>query len=397
VVFGGPRADVKLVVPDRDAGGAQSLAYSLAETVASIEQSVVLDLDAMSRTKQERFLAPFLDRLYEVNRDPLLMFCDEADRYAPQKPMSQDAILSLSSSEDIARRGRKRGIGSFWLTQRTAVLNKNVSEFANLTVVFRTPGEKDLKELEDRVGRIAGKDVVKEVMRLAPGLADGEAIFLSSHPKLRKFMPDPVRPIQLPMPWTFDSSATPGVGQRRREPKVLAETDLAAIEEKMAAQVQRAKEDDPKLLRAELQRVRAELAKAQTKPPAPAAPDEHAVDRRVKAAVEAAVRVRDEDWETTLRVRFESLKANVCSAVNLATEPKIKPPPIDWVRIGEARLEAAAPAPLSRPAAAGAGGRDTRVQQRRRRVARGQRTRRAERRGAADPRRRGVVAVDGRG
>jgi hypothetical protein len=55
-------------------------------------------------------------------------------------------------------------------------------------------------------------------------------------------MPDPVRPIQLPMPWTFDSSATPSVGQRRREPKVLATTDLKAIEEKMAAQVQQAKE-----------------------------------------------------------------------------------------------------------------------------------------------------------
>lgn len=260
VIFGGPHGDVKLF---DDPAAAQTLA----RVVTSIDQSFIIDLDGLSRARQEKFLAPFLDSLYEANRDPLLIFCDEADRYAPQKPMTQEAILSLSSSEDIARRGRKRGIGSFWLTQRTAVLNKNVSEFANLVVVFRTPGEKDLRELEDRVGRIAGRETVKEVMRRAPGLADGEAFFLSSHPKLRKFMPDPVAPVQLPLPWTFDSSATPAVGQKRKEPKVLAQTDLAAIETRMAATVERAKQEDPRALRAEVSRLKAELAKAQAAKP----------------------------------------------------------------------------------------------------------------------------------
>jgi hypothetical protein len=204
VIFGGPRGDVKLF-DDASAAG------SLAETVASIDQSVVVDLDALSRTKQEKFLTVFLDRLYESNRRPLLLFCDEADRYAPQKPMSQDALMSLSSSEDIARRGRKRGIGSVWLTQRTAVLNKNVSEFANLTTSSARRARRTCRSSRSGSAGSRSKDVVKEVMRLAPGLADGEAFFLSSHPKLRKYMPDPVRPVQLPLPWTFDSSATPGV------------------------------------------------------------------------------------------------------------------------------------------------------------------------------------------
>lgn len=275
VVFGGPRGDVKLF---EDVAAANTLA----DTVASIDQSVIIDLDAMSRFKQEKFLAPFLDRLYDVNRQPILLFCDEADRYAPQKPMTETAILSLGSSEDIARRGRKRGLGSFWLTQRTAVLNKNVSEFSNLTVVFRTPGSRDLKELEERVGRIADKETVKEVLRLAPGLADGEAFFLSSHPKLRPFMPNPVRPIQLPMPWTFDSSATPGVGHRRREPKVLAQTDLAAIESKMAAQVEKVKANDPAALKKRIADLERE-AKLVASRPAPVAVKENGqLDRTEK-------------------------------------------------------------------------------------------------------------------
>jgi hypothetical protein len=368
VIFGGPRADVRLI---DDAAAARAMA----DTVASIDQSVVLDLDAMSRAKQERFLTAFLDALYEANRRPLLLFCDEADRYAPQKPMSQDALMSLSSSEDIARRGRKRGIGSFWLTQRPAVLNKNVSEFANLTVVFRTPGEKDLKELEDRVGRITSKDVVKEVMRQAPGLADGEAFFLSAHPKLRKFMPDPVRPVQLPLPWTFDSSATPGVGQRRREPKVLARTDLAAIEERMAAQVEQAKAEDPKHLRAELARLKAALAKAQAEKPAPAAKerrvevpvvraaDAQRLERLIGRGLELAGKVGDAHAEITKAARVVEMalesarrEGEPVAAPPIAPQAAIVAPPAAPIARPAPRI-APAPRPVARPTLANNGDR----------------------------------------
>jgi hypothetical protein len=253
VIFGGPRRDVQ-IFPD---GG-----ELVAETVVSIEQSCIVDLDDFSKGKQLRFLSKFFNRLYDLNRKPLLVFGDEADRYASQKPMSIEAHESLGAAEDIARRGRKRGIGSFWNTQRTAVLNKNVSDICDLTVVFRTPGSRDLKDLEERVGRVATKAQVAEVMRAAPGLDDGQAIFLSSHPKLRQLMPEGAKPLQLPLPWTFDSSATPGVGQRRSEPKVLAKSDLEAIEKQMAAQVERAKADDPQALRATIAKLQADLRAA---------------------------------------------------------------------------------------------------------------------------------------
>lgn len=343
VVFGGPRGDVKLF---DDAAAA----VSLAQTIASIDQSVIVDLDGMSRTRQEKFLAPFLDSLYESNRRPLLLFCDEADRYAPQKPMSQEAIMSLSSSEDIARRGRKRGIGSFWLTQRTAVLNKNVSEFANLTAVFRTPGEKDLKELEDRVGRIADKETVKEVMRLAPGLADGQAIFLSAHPKLRPFMPHPVKPIQLPMPWTFDSSATPSVGQRKREPKVLAQADLAAIESRMAKQVEQAKANDPAQLKRRITELERQLA---------ARPKEQ-VEKTVEKIVEVPVLKngqldRTEKIAGRLEQAFDKLTAQADALKTESAElrrliapaaaPRPAPTPITRIAVGP-RITATVPTRL---------------------------------------------------
>ncbi|HEY3898949.1 MAG TPA: hypothetical protein VGM54_10070 [Chthoniobacter sp.] len=255
VVFGGPKKDVALFP---DAGAV------VADTVCAIEQSCIVDLDELSKGKQLVFLTKFMERLYDVNREPLLLIADEADRYAPQKAMSVEANISLGAAEDICRRGRKRGIGSMWITQRTAVLNKNVADICDLTVVFRTPGARDLHELEDRVARIADKESTAEVMRLAPGLADGEAIFLSSHPKLRDHLPANARPVQLPLPGTYDSSATPGVGTRRVEPKVLAKTDLAAIEKQMASQIERAKDEDPAQLRKRVGELQRENAKLET-------------------------------------------------------------------------------------------------------------------------------------
>jgi hypothetical protein len=254
VIFGGPRKDIQLF----EDGGA-----AVADTVAAIDQSVVIDLDALSKGKQLRFLAAFFERLYDVNRRPLLLIADEADRYASQKPMSPEATVALGAAEDIARRARKRGIGSMWLTQRTAVLNKNVSDLCDLTAVFRTPGARDLDELEDRVGRLASKEQVREVMKAAPGLEDGQVIFLSTHPKLRGYLPATIRPVQLPLPRTYDSSATPGLKVRVAEPKVLAQTDLAEIEARMAQQIAQAKADDPRELRKQIQTLKAELAKKQ--------------------------------------------------------------------------------------------------------------------------------------
>jgi hypothetical protein len=54
------------------------------------------------------------------------------------------------------------------------------------------------------------------------------------------------------MRWTFDSCATPKIGQRRKEPKRLAAPDLDAIRARMADAIERAKENDPKALRVKI-------------------------------------------------------------------------------------------------------------------------------------------------
>lgn len=255
VIFGGPRADIPL---DENAGA------EVANIVAETDHSFIIDLDALSKRKGIKFLGAFLERLYDANRDPLLLICDEADRYAPQKPMSPEAHVTLGAADDIARRGRKRGIGSLWLSQRPAVIAKNVTSQCELVVTFRTTSSLDLKELREHIGRVASAEQVSETMRQVAGLQNGQAILMSQHPDTCMF-----KTAQLPMPATFDSSATPKVGARRVEPKQLAAPDLEALGGRIRAAVEKAKADDPRELKREVAKLRGDLATERAKKPEP--------------------------------------------------------------------------------------------------------------------------------
>lgn len=238
VVFGGDHQDVPL----EEGAGA-----FIGETIAQLEQPAILDLEHLSKGKQVRFLAAFFERLYDRNRDPLLLLLDEAQRYAPQKPFDPDAAKCLGAVEDLVKLGRKHGIGPMLFTQRGSGLNKEVSELCDMLVAFRTPGPLD----QDRVKGWLEANVTREqqqaVMSSLSGLATGTAVFASGHPDLKIFGTYAVRRRE-----TFDSSATPKVGQTRKEPKKLAQPDLELLRQRMADAIERQKADDPKALRARI-------------------------------------------------------------------------------------------------------------------------------------------------
>jgi hypothetical protein len=246
VVFGGDHADVPL---EPDAGA------FVAETVASLSQSCILDFEQFSKGKQVRCLAAFFETLYDRNRDPLLLLLDEAQRYAPQKPIDPDAAKCLGAVEDIVKLGRKHGIGPTLFTQRGSGLNKEVSELCDMMVAFRTPGPLDQDRVKGWLEANTTKAQMLDVMGSLSGLPTGTAIFASGHPDLKVFGTYPVRRRE-----TFDSSATPKVGQRRVEPKRLAKPDLESLRARMAAAIERQKADDPKALRAEIAALKKERA-----------------------------------------------------------------------------------------------------------------------------------------
>jgi len=253
VIFGGDHADLPL---EEGAGAV------IGETVAGLAQSCVIDLELLSKGKQIRFLASFFAALYHHNREPLLVLADEAQRYAPQKTFDPDSAKCLGAVEDLVKLGRKHGIGVVVFTQRGAGLNKEVSELCDLLVAFRTPGPLDQDRIEAWLNANTTKDKRDAVMASLASLPTGTAVFASGHPDLKLFGTHAIRQRE-----TFDSSATPKVGQRRKEPKQLAEPDLVALREKMSAAIERAKADDPRALRARIAELEKQLAQVAKAPP----------------------------------------------------------------------------------------------------------------------------------
>jgi len=315
VVFGGDHADVPL----EEGAGAE-----VARIVAELPQSTILDFEHLSKGKQLRFQAAFFAALYDANRDPLVLLMDEAQRYAPQKTFDPESAKCLGAVEDLVKLGRKHGIAPVLFTQRGSGLNKEVSELCDLLVAFRTPGPLDQDRVEAWLDANTTKAQRVEVMGKLAGLPTGTAVFASGHPDLKLFGVHAVR-----RPGTFDSSATPKIGERRVEPKHLAKPDLDALRSKMSASIERAKADDPKALRSRIAELEKQVRAASNGQPAkltpPAAPTGprredlatiHALRKALEKAMKIIVQINAEDF-----LKAEGVDAGeIQKAIDAATQ-----------------------------------------------------------------------------
>lgn len=252
IIFGGERGDVPLEV-----GGGELVAKLVVEE----RVSAVLDLSLFRKHEVATFMTSFLESLYRIKareafRTPVMLVVDEADAIAPQQPQPNEARM-LGAIEDIVRRGGQRGIGCILITQRTAVLNKNVLTQAQIMIALRTIAPQDLKAMRawiDVHGEPAQRD---ELMASLPSLPIGTAwVWAPGWPTSEGIF----KRVEVDRIETFDSGATPKPGERRIEPKKPADVDLDAVRRQMAETIERAKQDDPKALRAELAAVKKQLA-----------------------------------------------------------------------------------------------------------------------------------------
>jgi uncharacterized membrane protein len=244
VVMGGDHGDLPLPV---DAGKA------VADFVVDSDQSVVLDLSLFRKGEQVRFMTDFAETLYHRNRAPLHLVLDEADAFAPQRPQKGEERM-LGAIEDLVRRGRARGIGVTLVTQRAAVLNKNVLTQVEVLVALRTIAPQDREAMDAWIQAHGTPDDRKEFMGSLASLAVGEAWFWSPG------WLDVFKRVQVRRRETFDSSATPRAGEAKRAPKKLADVDLAQLKETFSASIEKAKADDPRELRKRIAALERELA-----------------------------------------------------------------------------------------------------------------------------------------
>jgi len=255
-ILGGDRGDLPL---EPRSGAA------IAELVARERAPLVLDLSLMSKADMARFVEAFAETLYRRNRHPLHVVLDEADAFAPQRPAPGEQRM-LGAMNSLVRRGRQRGLGCTLITQRPAVISKDVLTQVEVLVCFRLTHPRDRKALMEWVDQHADDAQRAEFTASLASLPKGTC-WVWSPGWLETFERVKIRARR-----TFDSSATPKAGQKLKRPPLRA-MDLDPLRKAMGKAADDAEANDPRKLRAKLVAAERELAKLRSAPTAPPAAD----------------------------------------------------------------------------------------------------------------------------
>lgn len=267
LILGGVHGDI----PIEPTAGA-----SVADFLVEEDVNVIVDF---SRTaagamwsigEKTRFLTDLALRTFQLQgslvdgrrRDPFCLILDEAARYIPQLIPAGNPQLAkcVSAWEQIAEEGRNIGIGVCFLTQRSARMNKSVTELADVLFAFRTIGPNSVDAITDWLGGHVTKDKIKVAIEQIRSLEVGQCMVVSPGWLKHEGI------ITVRERETFDSSATPKAGERQRKVSGnAAKPDLAKYATRMQETIEKAKADDPKALRAELATVKAQLNQEQKK------------------------------------------------------------------------------------------------------------------------------------
>lgn len=269
VIFGGDHADLPL---NEQAGAL------IGETAASMAESCIIDLSKLpSRAAERRFMVAFLETIYrKAGGEPFHLVVDEADLFAPQKPHAGDEAL-LGHMENIVRRGRVRGFIPWLISQRPAVLNKNVLSQVDGLLAFKLTSVQDRDALDAWIEGQADKEQGKEIKSSLPTFKVGEGIvWLPGHGILER------RPF--PQKVTFDSSRKPKRGEKAQSRK-LKPLDVGKLEKQIAAMVEQAKVNDVPTLKKRIAELEADALKAPAIDPVAIEDAEKRGFERGKAAV----------------------------------------------------------------------------------------------------------------
>jgi Helicase HerA, central domain len=188
---------------------------------------VVIDVSEMFPEEQHLFVSQFGESLYATNRNPLHIFIDEADEFAPQH---MDSTYKYQRRcfhviDRLVRRGRNRGIGLTAITQRAAVLHKNLLTQVDGIFVMHMVAPHDIEAVDTWMKPIMSSSDRSACLQALPKLGVGEGFFMQGGslvvPCIR-FLTRPKR--------TFDSSRTPSVDEPNPPIPVLGHVAQEIVE-----------------------------------------------------------------------------------------------------------------------------------------------------------------------
>jgi hypothetical protein len=176
--------------------------------------------DLGSAAARRTFMTAFTEALYDSNTEPLHLVLDEADLWAPQR-VQLDGYDLLGRVEEIVRRGRVRGFVPWLITQRPAVLHKDVLSQADILLSMKLTSSQDRAAVGRWIKGQADQAEGRRILAALPRLGRGEGwVWAPSDGVLAR--------VGFPRIQTFDSSVAPQ-RMERLQAAAPAPVDLSAL------------------------------------------------------------------------------------------------------------------------------------------------------------------------
>lgn len=257
VIFGGEHADV----PINAHAGAH-----VAELFATGNRPCLIDLGGWMVGERTRFWIDFASTLFKHTKGQRWLVVDEAHNFAPKgKIYDPDAGKALHWMNRLASEGLGKGVTMLFASQRPQKVHNDTLTSAETLIAMRVLHPSDREAVSDWVKGCGDAALGAKVLGSLAQMDRGEGWVWS--PEIG-FGPTRVK---FPMFKTYDSFR-PQTADDAKRLKGWAEVDLEEVKAKLAAVVQEAKQNDPRRLKAEITRLRREVAAK------PAAADPAAID-----------------------------------------------------------------------------------------------------------------------
>lgn len=274
IMFGDFKEPRATDVPINDRSGKH-----VAELIATGNRPAVLGFRGWMPAQLVRFWLEFAPALFNANEGELYVIIDEVHNFAPKgKIFDPDAGKCLHWTNRIMSEGRGLGLTFFIASQRPQKVHNDTLDNCETLIAMRIAHPASRNAVKDWIDGNGDPAKGKEVLNSLAQLVRGEAWIWSPE---ADFGPSRV---QFPMFQTFDSFAPPQL-QKKVSQAGWSEVDLDQVKQKLATVIAEAKANDPKELKAEIVRLKQEIAKKQPAA-SKAAPvvDEKAIERAVKNA-----------------------------------------------------------------------------------------------------------------
>lgn len=262
IAFGNFKEDRAADIPMNDHAG-----KAVAELVATGNRPCILGFRGWMPGAMTRFWIDFSSTLFNSNAGELYLVIDEVHNFAAKgKIMDPEAGKCLHWTNRLMSEGRGVGIVGMIASQRPQKVHNDTLTCCETLVAMRVIHKADRQAVKDWIDGCGDGSSGNDVLNNVAQLERGEAYVWSPE---NEFGPTQLK---FSMFETFDSFAPPQL-QKKVSDRGWGTTDLDAVKSKLAGVIKEAEANDPKLLRQEIRRLEAEVAKRLSASPSIAAPD----------------------------------------------------------------------------------------------------------------------------